>query len=91
MRKLFIAVCCSVLFCMGTPAGAEEEAKTKSTTMEPVSVTATRVEKKEIEVPAFVDLISMSEIALLGWYSTYDILKRHGGLNFTFQMPFGLR
>ncbi|MGD9123632.1 MAG: TonB-dependent receptor [Desulfarculaceae bacterium] len=62
----------------------------KSSRLPDVSVTASRIEKQQLETAAFVDVMTQADMDKLGGFSAYEMLKRNGGLNFTSHMPFGL-
>lgn len=72
----------------GTDAFAAEAVK--EFTLDPMVVTATRTEKRDLDVAATVDVVSREQVEKNGGASVYEVLRQVPGLSLTSQGPNGV-
>ena len=72
----------------GTAAFAEESVGEFE--LDPMVVTAQRMEKRDLDTPAAVDVISREQVERTGGASTYEVLRQSIGVSVTSQGPNGV-
>ena len=77
----------SVMFGSGAAFAAESVGEFE---LDPMVVTAQRMEKRDLDTPAAVDVISREQVERTGGASAYEVLRQSIGVSVTSQGPNGV-